>query len=549
MRPIRVVAVRGLWQVDSSKSETHPLQPTVNPPDDSTSYDEVPYPPYSFPATHIARLAAIGRMFSLPTADPGKARILELGCGSGVNLLAMAQLYPEAEFVGIDTSASHIELAEEARSFTGLVNAHFIRGNVAHLEKDLGTFDYIIAHGLYSWVPAEVREAILRLCREHLRVSGVVYISYNCLPGWRLRGALRDMMSMHTRRTGNIRGKIDGSKALLKFLAASCDEDTAYGRYLKQELDGLRGTDDAYLAHEFLETNNDAFYFSEFVQAAAAHHLAYLGEADPSTMAVGDLPDRAAQALVSLDLDFLGTEQYMDFARNRVFRSTLLCHASAALDRNIDRASLNGLEVMALVTLQKSFSDKEPAVFIGSNGKEIIVTDRNEAGILERLAAAGRHSFPCDEVIEEAMRGRAVAPSESSAFRTQIERFLLQSYFRGVVDLTVGPLGISTEGEKEKPCALPLARWQASKGYRVSSHRLDMLQPDTFVEKLIILCDGTRDREALIEALAEAVDKGELHLHEHGWPVHDQNRVRSLLEKIYDGSLEKLRRIGLLAGE
>jgi len=252
-------------------------------------------------------------------------------------------------------------------------------------------------------------------------------------------------------------------------------------------------------------------------------------------MAVGNLPDRAAQALASLDLDFLGTEQYMDFARNRVFRSTLLCHASAPLDRDIDRASLSGLEVTALVTLQKSFSDNEPAVFIGSNGKEIIVTDCDEAGILERLAAAGRHSFPCDELIEETVG-------------FPIERFLRQSYFRGMIDLTVGPLGISAESEKENPCALPLARWQASQGYRVSSHRLDMLQPDPFVEKLIILCDGTRDREALIEALAEAVDKGEIHLQEHGWPVHDPKRVRTLTEKICDGSLEKLRRIGLLVG-
>ena len=508
----------------------------MNPTDDSTSYDEVPYPPYSFPATHIARLAAIGHMFSLPTADPSKARVLELGCGSGVNLLAMAQLYPKAELVGIDISAGHIELAEEARSVTGLINARFIHGDVAQLGEDLGTFDYIIAHGLYSWVPTEVRESILRLCRERLRASGVACISYNCLPGWRIRGALRDMMSMHTRRTGNIRGKIEQSKVLLKFLDASCDEDTAYGRYLKQELDGLRGKDDAYLAHEFLEASNDAFYFSEFVQAAAAHHLAYLGEADPSTMAVGNLPDRAAQALASLDLDFLGAEQYMDFARNRVFRSTLLCHASAPLDRDINRASLNGLEVTALVRLQKSFSDKEPAVFIGSNGKEIIVADHDEAGILARLAATGRHSFPCDELIEETVG-------------FPIERFLRQSYFRGMIDLTVGPLGISAESEKENPCALPLARWQASQGFRVSSHRLDMLQPDPLVRILIAMCDGTRDRTALIEGLAEAVNKGELHLQEHGWPVQEPKRVRSLLEKIYDGSLEKLRRIGLLAGE
>jgi len=505
----------------------------VNPPDDLTSYDEVPYPPYSFPATHIARLAAIGRIFTLPTADPRQARVLELGCGSGVNLLAMAQLYPEAELIGIDTSSSHIRLAEEARSATGLGNARFIHGDVAQLGEDLGTFDYIIAHGLYSWVPAEVRENILHLCEARLEPGGVAYISYNCLPGWRMRGALRDMMLMHARGSGDIRAKVEQSKALLKFLAASCDEDTTYGRYLKHELDGLRGTDDNYLAHEFLEENNDAFYFSVFLQAAAAHKLAYLGEADPSTMALDNLPASAAQALRSLDLDFAGTEQYMDFARNRAFRSTLLCHASAVLERDIDKASLSGLEVTALVTLQKPLGDNESAVFTDPNGKEITVTDPKEAGILARLAAAGRHSLPCDELIEETVG-------------FPIERFLRQSYLRGMVDLTVGPLGISAESKKENPCALPLARWQASQGFRVSSHRLEMLQPDPLVRILITLCDGTRDRAALIEDLAGAVNQGELQLQEHGWPVQDPGRVRTLIGKIFDGSLEKLHRIGLL---
>lgn len=513
-----------------------------------TSYEAVPYPPNSFPATHIARLGAIGRVFSLATTDPRQARVLELGCGSGINVLAMAQLYPGADFIGVDLSAGHIRLADEALAATGLGNARFIQANIAGLGEDLGQFDYIIAHGVYSWVPAEVRESILRLCQEHLQPGGVAYLSYNCLPGWRMRGALRDMMRMHTRGLEDIEAQIARSKALLGFLAASCDEDTAYGRYLRQELEALGAEDDAYLAHEFLEENNDAFYLSEFLEAAAAHHLAYLGEADPATMAVDGLPVRAAQALPAADLDLPGTEQYMDFARNRVFRSTLLCHSSAVLNRDIDSASLSGLEVTALVTPKQPLRDSEPAVFTGPHGKEITVTDRHEADILTRLAAAGRHSFPCEEVIEEAARAQTAAPaaSDPSAVRAGIGRYLRRSYFRGMVDLTVGPLGAPAAGENGKPCALPLARWQAAQGFCVSSHRLEMLQPDPFVRKLIALCDGTRDRAALIEDLAGAVNQGELQLQEHGWPVQDPGRVRFLIDKIYDRSLGKLRRIGLL---
>lgn len=537
------------WREPStSGSKKHQFQPAVGHHHEITSYEAVPYPPYSFPATHIARLGAIGRVFSLATADPRQARVLELGCGSGINVLAMAQLYPGADFVGVDISAGHIRLADEARSATGLGNARFIQANIADLGGDLGLFDYIIAHGVYSWVPAEVREAILRLCHEHLQPGGVAYLSYNCLPGWRMRGALRDMMRMHTRGLGDIEAKIAQSKVLINFLAGTGNGDTDYGRYLRQELDALRNADDAYIAHEFLEEENNAFYFTDFVEAAAAHRLAYLGDADPGTMVMDNLPLPVAQALESLGADDLATEQYLDFVRNRAFRNTLLCHSSAALDRNINTATLRDLEVTALATPRRPPRNNEPAVFAGPNGKEITVSDRNAAEVMTRIAATGRPSRPCREVIEEAVAalGPNSGETDASALREEVGRCLLQNYFRRMVDLTIGPVDGPAVDEANNPCALPLARWQAAKGFRVSSHRLEMLQPDPFVGKLITLCDGTRDRAAIIDALTEAMKNGEFQFQEHNQPVQDPERARFLIDKIYDGSLGKLRRIGLL---
>ena len=532
----------------TSQIERHQLQPTVGQHHEFTSYEALPYPPYSFPATHIARLGAIGRVFSLATADPRQARVLELGCGSGINVLAMAQLYPGADFVGVDISAGHIQLADEARSATGLGNARFIQANIADLGGDLGQFDYIIAHGVYSWVPAEVREAILRLCHERLRPNGVAYLSYNCLPGWRMRGALRDMMRMHTRGLKDIGDKVAQSKVLLKFLAETGTEDTPHARYMRQELDALRHVDDAYIAHEFLEEENNAFYFTDFVEAAAAHQLAYLGEADPATMVMDNLPPPVAQALSSLSLDYLATEQHLDFLRNRAFRNTLLCHSSASLDRNINTATLRDLEVTALATLRRPSRNNEPAVFTVPNGKEILISDRHAADIMAHVATTGRPSRPFREVIEEVVGalGATSGESDASALREEVGRFLLQGYFRRLVDLTVGPIDGAAHSETEKPCVLPLARWQAAKGFRVSSHRLEMLQPDPFAAKLITVCDGTRDRAAIIDALTEAMKNGELQFQEHGQPIQDPERARSIIDKILDGSVEKLRRIGLL---
>jgi methyltransferase-like protein/ubiquinone/menaquinone biosynthesis C-methylase UbiE len=513
-----------------------------------TAYDAVPYPPYSFPNTNIGRLAAIGRVFSLPTADPRNARVLELGCSSGVNTLAMAQLYPEAEFVGVDLSSRQIQLAEEALAATGLKNVRFIQGNIADLGDDLGKFDYIITHGIYSWVPANVKEAILRLSNDLLKPEGVAYISYNCLPGWRMRGALRDMMQMHTGGIKELPGKVAQGKALIKFLAESCTEDTPYGKYLRQELEVLRTTDDSYIAHEFFEENNEAYYFMDFLKTAAQHKMAYLGDAEPATMVVDNLPPQAAQTLKSLNLNLLATEQYMDFVRNRQFRSTLLCHATAPLSRSVDPKTTEGLEVISLVGVKRPWSEQEPALFLAANGAELSVNEPFTAELFSRIAAAGRCSRPCADVINEtieALSGK-LEGKDPEAVRNDLGRILLQGYFRRMLDLTVGPVGAPEAGDAEKPQVLPLARWQASKGLRVSSHRLDMLNTDPFVGKFISLCDGTRDRTALIDAMAEALGNKEFQLNENNQPVEDPERARFIIEKLYDGSVNNLRQLGLL---
>jgi methyltransferase-like protein/2-polyprenyl-3-methyl-5-hydroxy-6-metoxy-1,4-benzoquinol methylase len=513
-----------------------------------TTYDAVPYPPYSFPATSIGRLAAIGRVFSLPTADPRNARVLELGCSSGVNTLAMAQLYPEAEFVGVDLSNRQIQLAEEALAATGLKNVRFIQGNISDLGKDLGKFDYIITHGIYSWVPANVKDDILRLSHDLLKPEGVAYISYNCLPGWRMRGALRDMMQMHTATIKELPAKVAQGKALIKFLAESCTEDTPYGKYLRQELELLRTTDDSYIAHEFFEEDNEAYYFMDFLKAAAQHKMAYLGDAEPATMVVDNLPTQAAQTLKSLNLNLLATEQYMDFVRNRQFRSTLLCHASAPLSRNVDPKTIDGLNVISLVGVKRPLSESEPALFVAANGTELTVNEPFTAELFSRIAASGRSSCSCNEVIDETMQALSgkLEGKDPEAVRNDLGRILLQGYFRRMVDLTVGSVGVPAGVESDKPEVLPLARWQASKGLRVSSHRLDMLNTDPFVGKFISLCDGTRDRTALIDAMTEAVNNKEFQLNENNQLVEDPERARFIIEKLYDGSVNNLRQLGIL---
>ncbi len=145
----------------------------------TASYDEVPYSDYVFPYTHPASVAAVAALFGMRPADPARCRVLELGCWSGANLIPMACDLPGSEFVGIDLSPRQIDHGRRAVAALGLTNIDLRPGSILDVDDRFGRFDYIVCHGVYSWVPAEVREGILAVCKANLAADGVAYVSYN----------------------------------------------------------------------------------------------------------------------------------------------------------------------------------------------------------------------------------------------------------------------------------------------------------------------------------------------------------------------------------
>src|SRR5258705_2791900 len=187
------------------------------------SYEELPYPNFSFALTHPDRLATIGLLFGLAPVPVDRCRVLELGCSAGGNLIPMAATLPHSEFVGIDFSATAIGNGVADIAALALTNIRLLPMDIRDFGDAFGSFNYIIAHGVYSWVPEDVRESLLALCARCLAPSGIAYVSYNTLPGWHARGAIRDAMRYHTRQFTDARTKVLQARAMLDFLAQSLD--------------------------------------------------------------------------------------------------------------------------------------------------------------------------------------------------------------------------------------------------------------------------------------------------------------------------------------
>lgn len=222
------------------------------------SYDAIPYQSTPLTDTHPAHLAVIGRLFGLETADPDRCRVLELGCASGGNLVPLAWNLPESSFLGLELSARQAAEGAESVRALGLGNIEIRQGDILTFDAGTERFDYIIAHGVYSWVPEPVRERLLALCGELLAPNGVAYISYNTLPGWRMKGMLRDMLLHHVRGVDDPALRLQGAHDLLAFLdTATAGLEALSARFLREEIAHLRTAHPSYLYHEYLETFNE----------------------------------------------------------------------------------------------------------------------------------------------------------------------------------------------------------------------------------------------------------------------------------------------------
>ncbi len=318
---------------------------------DQQSYDELPYLVRSYVQSSPDRLATLARLHGLRAPDVAACRVLELGCAAGGNIIPLAQTLPRSTFTGVDASGRQIADGQSIVASIGLANITLKHADILEIDDDWGQFDYIIAHGIYSWAPEAVREHILTVCKRNLAPTGVAYISYNTYPGWSVLGSIRDALLYHTRGIADPRDRAASARSLLQFLAEAEGDYSVFetrpmamaAQFFREKVESLGHDGDTYLLHELLAEVNAPLYFSQFAEQAAEQGLQYLCEAQLSDTVLSAFPRSVAQAITSVATDPVDLGQYMDFLRDQTFRQTLLCHDDVTPDRMLDLDAVMGL--------------------------------------------------------------------------------------------------------------------------------------------------------------------------------------------------------------
>ena len=211
---------------------TRPRRWRARPAADDTlvrSYNDVPYTSHRIPRATLTGSRRSARCSGLDVAPVATCRVLELACGDGANLVPIAATLPAATFVGFDfAAAAHRPRAADGPRASPRQRPCAPSSIYATFRRDFGTFDYIIAHGLYSWVPADVRAHVMPLIARHLRRNGVALVSYNAMPG--MPPAARVVWDMaevpHAQRLDDKSAKVAARARCSDLVATPVDDDT-----------------------------------------------------------------------------------------------------------------------------------------------------------------------------------------------------------------------------------------------------------------------------------------------------------------------------------
>jgi SAM-dependent methyltransferase len=456
-------------------------------------YDLLPYTEHAYAESRPDNLRVQARLAgfhgtALPTHD---ARVLELGCGRGGNLLPLACAWPDASFVGVDRSSSQIRDASRIADAAALRNVSFVTADFTEASLPPGSFDFVLCHGVYSWVPVAARRALLERIRRSLAEEGVAYVSFNTLPGWYRNLAARDWMRFAA-RSAFAEGPRDGLRWLRGVVSP---EHASYRRDLESVHGRLVATDAAYLTHEYLAEEHHPVHVSTFLAEAGDAGLTYLGDALPSEAAPELAPDAVRARAASLDL--AGALQLLDFTRETAFRRALVVRTDTATTRRFrapDRLDANVLAELRIASRLSPVGDAGTSDVESFRGAGTTVqASGSTRRALHALAQSAPRSIACVELARAL--GEPPLPLASDLYDLWLVTPGLDLH-------TCEPSFTTTVSER--PRASAVARWHAIEGGPVTNvwHQ-EVELPESVVRFVLGKLDGAMTVDAVTAAVRE----------------------------------------------
>lgn len=524
----------------------HPMD-RINPND----YDRVAYPTMAHPQTFVEGLAAKALLRGMNPAPPAQARVLELGCGDGFNLAAMAVLNPTASYTGIDYSASTIERGRAMLKELNVAQVRLEAADIRGLDPSFGEFDYIIAHGVYSWVPEEVRDAVLAVMGRHLAPNGVAFVSYVALPGGYLREMVRTMVRFHTRAETGIHERTAQARVLMQLLASATEEPNVYTQWIKTEAKLLEYHTDEAFFHDELSDESKPLLFVEFLEHASRHSLRFLCEAEYITPVAQRLTEKTREQLKPLEANRVLLEQYLDFIEGRRFRQTLLCRPG--LGEHLAADKLDQLFISAQakpVGGPAEITSSDPLELQGKKNVFLRATTPIEKAALGELIAERGGALPFPEFLLRVRSQLSKAGVELNADdEAKLRLYIIRGAVPGMIELSWAPSRHAVD-VPQHPRAHPFSGWSLERGASAIFSYLGQ-----FVEvegalgrELLRLLNGTRDRATLLREIRNFLDQQSAQPTAAGAAQLPSADAEDLAAQL-DRSLEGLTQLGLIERE
>jgi SAM-dependent methyltransferase/methyltransferase-like protein len=501
--------------------------------------------------TQPSRLAAVAALFGIAAPAADRARVLELGCAAGGNIIPLAARFPRACFLGIAFSPRQVEEGRRRIVALGLTNIQIRYAELTELSLAGQIFDFVICHGVFSWVPRDAQDAIFRLCGETLAPNGLAIISYNVLPGWHLRSVVRDLCLHHAGQDGTPQRRVARARAALDRVAGAARETDPYGLLLRHEAEQLRQMPASYILGEFLAPHNIPCHFRDSIERAWRHELGYLCEGDLAA-AVPQILNPATRGSLSAMAGShpIAVEQQIDFLTGRPARRSVLIRGRETRPWRIPRPDqLRRLHFAGPLRLDTSVQDTARAtVFRDDRARAITTNDSLVREALLRLARLYPASATLDELIAQPRHGARLDhdPRDRIEAEARISEALLALVQTGQANVSTIKLHVG-QADAERPRIWRLARLEAVMGQPwLTSLRHVGVPLTPVVKALLVHLDGENDHAALRMRLADALRQGAVQVPELQTGTPTAERIEIAAAHHVDRTLRYLARHALL---